>query len=305
LDFVDTTLVRLADSATRGQVIDDAALSSLIDATYQPGTMDVAAPFGALFDAFELGLDLQLPTLASGACMPSGTAERIEARFEITGLPRSSLRVDAVWTGSVTATVNFPTAVIGSVDTSWASVGTLDRQIVADLGALPANPDALEHERRVRYLAFLRSATADQTGFTEEALERNLAQAGVQSIAELIEHAGGGFGAAGAKLVMKVTQPAAGTIRQLPVRTAFLVRDATASLADLLRDAKTVCSLMRASGQVPADGGLPTRGRPTVMWVVPASLFDDNGWPGPDNPTRRTRAAAWLAREGVALAAVA
>jgi len=305
VDFVDTTLVRLADSATRGQVIDDAALSSLIDATYEPGSMDVAAPFGALFDAFELGVDLPMPTLATGAWLPRGGAERIEARFEITGLPRASLRVDALWTGSVTATVNFPSAVIESLDTAWADVGNIDAQIVSDLGGLPGDPQVLEHERRERYLEQLRAVAADPGALTEEALERDLADAGVRSIADLMERAGGGIGAVGAKLRMRVTTPPAATVRQLPVRTALLVRDDAALLADLLRDSKQLSALMRGSGQVPAGGDFPSRGKPTVMWVLPRTLFDDVGWPGPDNATRRRRAAEWLAREGIALAAVA
>ena len=305
MDSVDATLVKLADAATRATVIDSDALAALLDATYEAGSMSVEPPFSGVFDEFELGLDLAAPVVASGAWMRSGEAERTEARFEITGLPRWSIRIDALWTGSVVATVNFPSAVIGSLDSAWPSAGAVDGEIVKALGALPADPTALERERRTRYLGHLRAGFSQPATLTDAIFDESLRAAGVGSVGELIDRNGAGFGAATLQLVMQVTQPLAGTVRQLPVRTAILVRDASASIADLLHDSKQVRAYLREAGQVPADGGLPTRGLPTVMWVLPATAFDDPAWPGPDNQTRRSRAAQWLAREGIALAAVA
>jgi len=304
MDFVDATLVRLADPASRAEVIDSGALAALVDATYTPGSMSVAAPYGAIFDEFELGLDLPVPVVAAGSWMRMADAERTEARFEVTGLPRSSIRVDALWTGGVTATVNFPSAVIGSMRSAWPSPSEVDAEIVAALGALPADPATLEQECRSRYLGHLRDGFSQPDALTDELFDRSMAAAGASSVSQLLDRNGAGFAAATLQLVMQVTQPVAGTVRQLPIRTAVLVREATTSIADLLHDSKQVRALLREAGQQPPDGGLPSRGVPTVTWILPATLFDDAAWPGANTSARRDRAALWLAREGIALAAV-
>lgn len=99
----------------------------------------------------------------------------------------------------------------------------------------------------------------------------------------------------------------------LPIAAPLLVRDADVSIAELLADSGTVRERLDPLGlERPNPDALPRRVPLPVVWVLPLELFDDPDWPGAASgmnasearAARRAAAAAWLADQGVALAAV-
>jgi hypothetical protein len=104
VDFVDMTLVRLADEATRGDLFDQDALELLLDAAYDASALGIVGPFMATFDDFRLGWARSALGLLDGTWNVVGAVERTEARFRLSGLRADGLpRVDAVWLGSIIA----------------------------------------------------------------------------------------------------------------------------------------------------------------------------------------------------------
>ncbi len=116
-----------------------------------------------------------------------------------------------------------------------------------------------------------------------------------------------------AAVTFAAPQPVSAVPKPLPIGAALLIRDAAGfSVAQLLVDSKTVRERLRSYGlERPFDPELRVREPLLVVWVVPASLFDDADWPGGDTGTaderraaRRATAGEWLAREGVGLVAI-
>ena len=56
MDFVDHTLVRLADESTRGVLFDDSALTGTLAAAYDVSAVAPVAPYRAVFDELTLGV---------------------------------------------------------------------------------------------------------------------------------------------------------------------------------------------------------------------------------------------------------
>ena len=115
-----------------------------------------------------------------------------------------------------------------------------------------------------------------------------------------------------ARVTFAEPQPVSPTVAELPLAGAVLVRDAAGlSLAELLTESKSVRERLRAYAvERPPDPTLRMREPLVVVWVVPAAVFDDGDWPGGGAGTpaerrdaRRLAAGAWLAREGIGLAA--
>ena len=84
------------------------------------------------------------------------------------------------------------------------------------------------------------------------------------------------------------------------------------SMLEIVARARAAQRVVRAAGKATAPlGGMEAVVSAPIVWFVPASTFDDDGWPlangipANERPARRQeRAAAWLASEGIALAAV-
>jgi hypothetical protein len=94
----------------------------------------------------------------------------------------------------------------------------------------------------------------------------------------------------------------------LPVVVAFLVNGGS-SPRDLLRTTASARRVVRSypSPSPPADAPSRRTDR-AVCWLVPATTFDDNGWPGGTGTTavalrasRLASARAWLGTQGVAV----
>ncbi len=313
MNFEDSTLVRLADPAARLGLLDTASLEQLVAAAYDTDAMPVEGPYQAVFDQLRLGMAIPRAGTLEGFWSPVGGAERTEARFRISGLGEgSTVRVDAFWKGSIIARAVPATSPITEVRTGWPDGAGIDAEIAAALGSLPADPVALEQERRARLLARVRGGVADPAAFTEASLDRWLAEAGVDTVGELL--ARGPLDARLGTVRVRFGPAPAGpaTPVTLPIAAALLIRDTGFSLAQLLMESKLVREELEDLGlERPVDAGLRPRRRVLVAWLVPQTLFDDADWPGGTGTTpealragRRQAAGRWLAQEGIGLVVV-
>jgi len=140
MNFVDATLVKLADPATRAGLFDDTALGQLVSAAYDATTLGVTGPFDALFDEVQLGVSASAIGRVEGTWALSGAATRTEARFDLGGLPSFPVeRVDALWRGAIVARTIPDTAPVQSVE--------IEQPWVA------ANGDAYTTQARVTFAA--------------------------------------------------------------------------------------------------------------------------------------------------------
>jgi hypothetical protein len=95
----------------------------------------------------------------------------------------------------------------------------------------------------------------------------------------------------------------------LPVVVAFLVADATAAPRELLQATTMARRAARGYPVPPVPGGAPDRLTDRCMcWVLPATVFDDTGWPGgsgadatAQRASRLAAARVWLASQGIAV----
>jgi hypothetical protein len=310
VNFVDATFVRLADPASRAGVFDDDALEQLVQAAYDADAIGAEGPFQPLFDEFHLGPPARPPGVLEGVWNPVGGVNQTEIRLRVLGLGVGvAARVDALWRGAIVARVVAGGGTIGGVEVAWPDPSGLDDEIIADLGALPTDPGALEAERRSRFLARVRAAAAQPQVVDDAALDAWLARLGAATVGDLLDR-GRGVAAGGAvQVTFEPTGPAQATARPLPLSALLLVRDAGFSVAELVAESNALRDRIGMLGlERPADAALPRRVPVLVVWVVPPAVFDDPDWPGgtsgsPDQrrAQRRAAAGAWLAREGIGL----
>jgi len=312
VDFVDRTLVRLAQPATAASVFDSAALKSAVNAAYDASRLGVEGPFQPVFDELGLGMTAPRVATAQGTWNPVGGVERTEASFTMTGVGADApVRIDALWRGAVVARVVRPRDQIAAVDTTWPALGSIDEDIEANLGSLPSDPEALEDERRERLLERLRAGLDQPGALTEARLTEVLASVEADSVSDLLDRARGVAQAGGVTVTFSPAPASTPSPLALPLAVAVLVRPAPLAVAQLLSDTRLVRDRLEPLSVAPAaDPALGRRRGLIAAWVVPAEVFDDADWPGATSgmtvaqrrTARRTAAAAWLAREGIALA---
>jgi hypothetical protein len=306
VNFVDKTLVALADPASRPATFDQKALEQIVSAGYDATAMAAQGPFSAVFDEFRLGISTEPEGVVDGTLQPVGGSEQTTARFRLTGLLESTaLRVDALWRGSVVARFARGGEPITKVVTNWPTLGTIDAEIAqANGGVLPSNPSALETQRRTQFVAHMRTALDQPNLFDDPALDKWLEAVGAESVGDLLEHFVGSVDPGTLTVTFASPAAAPATPQPLPIAAAILVRDAPLSLAELLMESALVRERLRALGaERPAEAGLRRLQPVLVIWVIPDSVFNDTDWPGANPAARRANAGAWLAREGIGLAA--
>src|SRR5262245_7321403 len=104
MNFVDFALVRLAQQATRASVFDQASLEQIVAAAYAPEVASLAGPYTGLFDEFEVGASVPRRATIDGYWGSLTGMERTEVRLALAGVGRAStVRVDALWRGSIVA----------------------------------------------------------------------------------------------------------------------------------------------------------------------------------------------------------
>jgi hypothetical protein len=312
MDFIDSTLIRLADSTTRAGVFDDAALEHMANAAYDATALSITGPYTAVFDKMTLGSSVAPISVVEGVIRNHAGVPTAELQIQVGGLgPLLPARVDALWYGSIVARTVPTDSRITSVKAT-SSLTDIDTAIVNDLGGLPADPGALETARRTRVMSQLKAAMAEPDLLTDDSFDRWLHDIGVSTVGDLIINHRGTL--APGVLQVAFTSPAPGqqpTPKPLPIVAAILIRDAGFSVAQLLADSKMVREQLAEQGvAVPAAASLPALNPLLIVWVVPAAVFDDTGWPGTGATTaalrssRRQNASIWLGAEGIAIAGV-
>jgi hypothetical protein len=311
VNFVDATLLRLADPAAREAVFDQVALEQLITAAYDVEALQVEGPFTVVFDDLRFGVAVTPLATIEGTWNPLGGVDRTELRLQVTGLATEPTeRVDALWRGAVVARATPATGRVSAVEPARPDPGRIDAEIIADLGALPADPAALEAERRSRLLVRLRAALAQPDVLTDQVFDGWLRGLGATSVSDLVTRVRGTAAPAAVQVAFAPADPAPPSPRPLPVAALLLIRDEGFSVAGLLAESNAVRSRLGQLGlDRPAEPGLPQREPVLVVWIVPETVFDDPGWPGANGGTpaaqraaRRAAAGAWLAQQGIGLA---
>ncbi|MDA0160852.1 hypothetical protein OM076_11300 [Solirubrobacter ginsenosidimutans] len=313
MEFADGVIVRLADPDTRSALFDAAAMESLVNATYDTEAMPVSPPFTPLFDEVRLGYVATRRATVTGEWADATGAERRELRVQVHGLADlSPLRVDALWRGAIVVRTSHALETVESVEVALPSLD-VDREIAADLGALPGDPAALESERRERLLTRVRAGLDQPDAFTEQAFDRLLVGVGAASAGDLVEQLREQVQPASVQLRFSPPSGGPATPRALPFAGAVLIRDKGFSIAEALADSRMVREQVQDLGlERPVEPDVRRRQPVAVVWIVPRLAFADDGWPGGtpamndvQRRAARARAAAqWLAREGIALVTV-
>jgi hypothetical protein len=311
VDYVDATLVRLAEPASRGTVFDELALEQILSAAYDTGALPLQGPFSAVFDEFTIGFHIPALGQIEGLWQRVGIPEPTEARFRLRGLrDQQDVRVDAIWRGSIVARISPDEARISAVDVAWPSLAGIDDDVESDLGALPADATALEQERRGRVLERIRATLDEPAAFTETMLDAWLREIGATSTGDLLSRFASVVHPGTARVTFSPPNGAAPSPHPMPIAAALLIRGADSSIADLISDSKLVRDRLEPLGlERPQERHLPLRRSLVVIWVLPAAVFDDVDWPGGTDAmsaeerrdARRVAAGQWLAREGIGL----
>lgn len=119
MEFADQVLLRLADPAAREALFDEAALDSVLRATYD--LVDVGGPYAPTFEQLSLGFRLEAPQRVAGTVV-SSTGTRHELGLTVETSDRRS-PLDALWVGSVVARASVPNDLVIAV-TSAVPVAT-------------------------------------------------------------------------------------------------------------------------------------------------------------------------------------
>jgi hypothetical protein len=306
MNFSDKILVRLADPATRAGVFDATALEQIATAAYDTSRGSLAGPYSAVFDEFEIGMTVPRVATLEGHFGSLGGSERSAAHFNISGIASPVFVIDAFWRGAVIGRVSAATGRISDVDTAWPDPSAIDRDIVATLGSLPANPATLVTERRTRLVAQLQSGSADPNVVTAELVDLLIERTQSTDLNEYFDRysRAATFGPVQVTIAPGPAPPPAA--KPLPVAAAILVRDTATALAQMLADSRSVRDYLEGAGLGRVeDTGMPLRRGTLVIWVLPQTAFDDADWPGANPAARRTAAGQWLAREGIGLVVTA
>jgi hypothetical protein len=312
VDFIDTTLIRIADPATRAGIFDQSTLEQMAAAAYDTSSLILQGPYSAIFDKFQLGLSVNSVGLLEGVFRMPGTTPGGDIQLQISGLgPLLPMRGDALWVGSIVARTVPLNSRITSVRVRFA-LDDIDAAILRDLGALPGDAATLEVERRKRFLAAMRGAMVQPELMTDAALNDLLARAGASSVGDLMTNHREQIASGVLQIGFSQGSDQAPSPAPLPIAAAILIRDISVSIAQLLMESKLLREQLTDRGiTVPSNSALPARNPFLVVWLVPIAMFDDAAWPGvgadPNalRSDRRRKAATWLAPEGIVVAGVA
>ena len=104
MDFVDATILRLADESLRNAVFDTESLSQLLSASHDVAGIGVEAPFSIVFDELSFLRDDESRVDVDGSWMTMGHTERTEVMLRAPGLGAPIPRIDVLIAGAVIAT---------------------------------------------------------------------------------------------------------------------------------------------------------------------------------------------------------
>lgn len=302
MDFSDKAILRLATPAGRNSLLDQTTLAQMAEAGFDTAAHPLTGPFALEVDTVDLGAEIARAATLEGQIVSVPGSPPMDVRLKLAGFPAAApLRIDALWRGALIARRVPQDDRVEAVSGGFSALD-IDREIIADLGALPRSSSALEAERRRRLAARLGEGAANPDLIDSGSLDAMLGAANAADVATLIEARGTAglarfllqFGAAAATPPVPV---------RLPSTIAVIVRDAPLRLASLLAETRTVLSALSDTPALqPNVSEIRRRSSVLVLWVVPQEVLDDDGWPGADRSARRTAAAELLSPQGIALA---
>lgn len=289
MQFKDQILLRFCDPVSRFTAFTESALKNAVMAAYRVERVALQGTATPMFSSFVLG----------GLDEPEGDpATNRDA----------SLRVDALWRGSISVDANFAQARVEVAEMATLSLDGFDVEVVtANGGALPIGA-ALEPARREILAGRIAAISNNTAAATDQVIDSFLAKSGVQNIATLLEKPNQ---VTLSQLQLMISDPIGGAgfkKMEFPVALAVLIRDPSEpqnSLTELVSAARLIQQQLRKAGfepQIASQAG--GQGTAAVVLVVPESWFEDQDWPGTNKTERIEKAGDWMAREGIGLAVI-
>lgn len=303
MDFGDKLLIQLASASGRTALLGQDALRAMVTAAFDVATAPVEGPYAIEVERADLGLEIARSVQFDGefVAVPGALPGSLRLRSSNFG-GGTPLRVDALWRGALIARQVPQDDRIAALSGGFTLLD-IDREIIGDLGALPAGP-ALEAERRARLLARLKADASQAELIDDRALDAMLAAGGIADVATLLGQRGG---SGLARFSLAFTAPAHQAVPlpiRLPVTVAVLIRSAPIGFSALLAESRAIRSALGddPAALPPPVPALSRRVSVLVAWVLDATLFDDGDWPGADRAARIAAAATLLSGQGIALA---
>ena len=119
MKYGDAIVARLADPQARSAIFDEEALGRVLAAAYRVDSLQPQPPFAAAFDELRLGVAAPRSALLAGSWSTAGGAERTEALFSLSGAGEDASAADALWRGSIRATIQPLAETITDVAPTW------------------------------------------------------------------------------------------------------------------------------------------------------------------------------------------
>jgi hypothetical protein len=116
MDFVDATILRIADETSRGAVFDSESLSQLLSASHDVAGTGIDAPFALAFDEISFVHDDEPRVELGGSWMTLGHNERTELAIQAAGIGAPIPRIDLLAAGTITASARSGGAPITSAE---------------------------------------------------------------------------------------------------------------------------------------------------------------------------------------------
>ncbi|ESA32891.1 hypothetical protein N836_24190 [Leptolyngbya sp. Heron Island J] len=130
MNYKDKILVSLTDDTSRLQLFNDQSLEQLVAAAYEVDQMNIEGPYQPIFEELQFGFSVPKLGVLDGMWSPVGGGEKVEARFQVSGLgDGSSVWVDALWRGAIVARTVPANSKITAVQNEWTEVETSDGKV--------------------------------------------------------------------------------------------------------------------------------------------------------------------------------
>jgi len=312
MHFVDRTLVRLADPASRGELFTPVVAERLAVAAFG-SSETLTEPFAATVDRVTLGVTSNSePQLRARLSPLDGRMWDVEAFGS--GFAATAPFLPAVVEGSLSATAQ---QVNGRVATVEARRGVLPDLATLEAVATPAeraNATLLERRRRIE-LARRLAEPALQDDDADLLARGWLVGAGVSGVEEFIAAGEGPHGVDRLALKFEPLEAGPAEVRSARFVAGVVVDDLSpddVALLGMLQRTRELQKLVAFAGRRTEPlAGLEPKYSVPVLWFVPDTRFDDSDWPldeggfGFGRPAaREARAAAWLAEHGIVLAGI-
>ena len=305
MDSSSEQMLRLADPAARSAVLDQAALLAVVSVCYDVDPATVTGPATAIYDRVDVAVPIMPETAVALRVTRAGDALPWDVTGSWYGPALPAPGADLVWAGSIVLRTGGGS---GTVTDLAGSEPNLDAAFAAALAGLPASATEDQIRAALRQAAENDVATPALTDTELDNLLAVLAPGAADPRA--LGRSVSGRDLVGLQLQMSPPPgPADAVPVALPVVVAFLVADAAAAPRELLQATALARRAARGYPVPPVPSGAPARlADRCVCWVLPATVFDDTGWPGgsgadaaAQRASRLAAAQAWLASQGIAI----